>query len=99
MRKFEINNENLYNKVISILRSHGIKKILVFGSYARGEATPKSDLDLIVEFPKGTSLLDHIRIENELIEKLKIKVDLISKNGISPYLKDDIMKEAIVIYE
>lgn len=99
MRKFEINNENLYNKVISILRNHGIKKILVFGSYARGEATPKSDLDLIVEFPKGTSLLDHIRIENELIEKLKIKVDLISKNGISPYLKDDIMKEAIVIYE
>jgi len=99
MREFESNNQNLYHKVISILRSHGIKKILVFGSYARGEATPKSDLDLIVEFPKGTSLLDHIRIENELIEKLKIKVDLISKNGISPYLKDNIMKEAIVIYE
>ena len=99
MKDFETNNENLYNEVISILRSHGIKKILVFGSYARGEATPKSDLDLIVEFPKGTSLLDHIRIENELIEKLKIKVDLISKNGISPYLKDNIMKEAIVIYE
>lgn len=92
-------HKELYEKVISILRKHGIKKILVFGSYARGEATPKSDLDLIVEFPKGTSLLDHIRIENDLIEKLKIKVDLISKNGISPYLKDDIMKEAIVIFE
>lgn len=92
-------HKELYEKVISILRKHGIKKILVFGSYARGEATPKSDLDLIVEFPKGTSLLDHIGIENDLIEKLKIKVDLISKNGISPYLKDDIMKEAIVIFE
>ncbi len=91
-------HKELYEKVISILRTHGIKKILVVGSYARGESTPKSDLDLIVEFPKGTSLLDHIRIENELADKLKIKIDLISKNGISPYLKDVIMKDAIVIF-
>jgi len=93
------NYEELYKKVISILEKHGIKRILVFGSYARGEATSESDLDIIAEFPKGTSLLDHIRIENELSETLKIKIDLLSKNGISPYLIDNIMKEAIVILE
>jgi len=93
------NYKELYEKVISILKKHGIKRILVFGSYARGEATSESDLDLIVEFPRGTSLLDHIRIENELMETLKIKIDLLSKNGISPYLIDNIMKEAIVILE
>jgi len=93
------NNKELYEKVISILKKHGIKRILVFGSYACGEATSESDLDLIVEFPRGTSLLDHIRIENELMETLKIKIDLLSKNGISPYLIDNIMKEAIVILE
>ena len=85
--------------IISILVKHGIKKILVFGSYARNEATPKSDIDLIVEFPEGTSLLDHVGIEIELSEVLNIKIDLLSRDGISPYIKDQILKEAIVIYE
>jgi len=91
-------SEEIKNMIISILVRHGIKKILVFGSYARNEATSNSDLDLIVEFPEGSSLLDHIGIEFELSETLKMKIDLLSQNGISPYIKDKIMKEAIVIY-
>ena len=92
-------NEELKKKIISILVKNGIKRILVFGSYARNEATSGSDLDLIVEFPEGTSLFDHVDIERELSESLNMKVDLISQNGISPYIKDQIMKEAIVIFE
>lgn len=92
-------NEEIKKKIISILIKHGIKRILVFGSYARNEATPKSDLDLIVEFPEGTSLLDHVGIEMELSEALNMKIDLLSHNGISPYIKDQVLKEAIVIYE
>ena len=92
-------NEEIKKKIISILIKHGIKKILVFGSYARNEATPKSDLDLIVEFPEGTSLLDHVGIEIELSEALNMKIDLLSRNGISPYIKNQVLKEAIVIYE
>ena len=92
-------NEEIKKKIISILIKHGIKKILVFGSYARNEATPKSDLDLIVEFPEGTSLLDHVGMEIELSEALNMKIDLLSRNGISPYIKDQVLKEAIVIYE
>jgi len=91
--------EEIKEKIISILVKHGIKRILVFGSYARNEATPKSDLDLIVDFPEGTSLLDHIGIEIELSEALNMKIDLLSRNGISPYIKDHVLKEAIVIYE
>jgi len=87
------------NKIISILRRHGIKKILVFGSYARNEATPNSDLDLIVKFPKGISLLDHVGIELELAEALDMKIDLLSQNGISPYMKDQILREAAVILD
>ncbi len=92
-------NEEIKKKIISILVKHGIKRILVFGSYARNEATLKSDLDLIVEFPEGTSLLDHVGIEIELSEVLNMKIDLLSQNGISPYIKDQVLKEAIVIYE
>ena len=91
-------SEEIKKKIISILVKYGIKKILIFGSYARNEATPNSDLDLIVEFPEGTSLLDHIGIEFELSEALNMKIDLLSQNGISPYIKDQIMKEAVVIY-
>ena len=92
-------NEEIRKKIISILVKHGIKRISIFGSYARNEATPKSDLDLIVEFPDGTSLLDHVGIEIELSETLNMKIDLLSRNGISPYIKDQVLKEAIVIYE
>ena len=91
-------SEEIKKKIISILVKYGIKKILIFGSYARNEATPNSDLDLIVEFPEGTSLIDHIGIEFELSEALNMKIDLLSQNGISLYIKDQIMKEAIVIY-
>lgn len=92
-------DEEIKKKIISILIKHGIKKILVFGSYARNEATPKSDLDLIVEFPEGTSLIDHVGIEIELCEALNMKIDLLSRNGISPYIKNQVLKDAIVIYE
>lgn len=92
-------SEEIKKKIISILVKYGVKKILIFGSYARNEATPKSDLDLIVEFPDWTSLLDHVGIEIELSETLNMKIDLLSRNGISPYIKDQVLKEAIVIYE
>ncbi|MGV9204599.1 MAG: type VII toxin-antitoxin system MntA family adenylyltransferase antitoxin [Promethearchaeia archaeon] len=85
------------DKIISILQKHGVKKIYLFGSYARDETTPKSDLDLIVEFPSYISLLDHIAIENELSKALNIEIDLLSKKGISPYLKDEILKDAKLI--
>jgi predicted nucleotidyltransferase len=91
-------SEEIKKKIISILVKYGVKKILIFGSYARNEATPNSDLDLIIEFPEGTSLIDHIGIEFELSEALNMKIDLLSQNGISPYIKDQIMKEAVVIY-
>ncbi len=96
--KFHL-KEDIKEMIITILVKHGIKRILVFGSYARNEATTKSDLDLIVDFPEGTSLLDHIGIEIELSEALNMKIDLLSRNGISPYIKDHVLKEAIVIYE
>lgn len=92
-------DEETKKRIILILVKHGIKKISVFGSYARNETKPKSDLDLIVEFPEGTSLSDHVGIEIELSKALDVKIDLLSRNGISPYIEDRVLGEAIVIYE
>ena len=93
----EINSK--LRKLVSILKKHGIKKISIFGSYAKGIASTESDLDVLVEFSGRKSLLDIIGIEMELSEALKLKVDLLTYNSISPYLIDRIKKEAKVIYE
>lgn len=90
--------QELENKVIALLKPHGAKSIGIFGSYARGEAVPGSDLDILVEFTIRKSLLDIVGIEQELSESLGVKVDLLTEKAISPYLVDRIRKETVVIY-
>lgn len=98
--KKDKNTENIiFKKLTSILISHGAKRIAIFGSYARDEPGPESDIDIIVEFSERKSLLDIVGIEQELSEALDIKVDLLTEKAISPYLIDRIKKEMVVIYE
>ena len=84
--------------VIHTLLPHGVSQILVFGSYATGNSTPGSDLDLIVSFHSRKDLYDMGGMREDLIEALGIRVDLLSEGAISPYLKDRIKDEAVVIY-
>ena len=81
-----------------MLKNKGAKKIAVFGSYARNEEKPGSDVDIIVEFSERKSLLALVRIERELSEILGIRVDLLTEKSISPYLIDSIKKEMEPIY-
>lgn len=94
-----MNKEHLFNKIVSLIKKHGARKIAVFGSYARGEEKPKSDIDILVEFSERKSLLDLVGIEQELSDALGIKVDLLTEKSISPYLIDRIKREMKVIYE
>ncbi|HDH58254.1 MAG TPA: hypothetical protein ENF16_06560 [Bacteroidetes bacterium] len=98
MKTNETEVDTKLKKLVSILKKHGIKKISIFGSYARGMVNAESDLDVLVEFSGKKSLLDIIGIEMELSEALKLKVDLLTDKSISPYLIDRIKKEAKVIY-
>ncbi len=86
-------------KITSILLRNGVTKIGIFGSYAREEEIPESDIDILVEFSEVKSLLELIGIENELSEALQIKVDLLTEKAISPYLIEGIRRELEVIYE
>jgi hypothetical protein len=83
--------------ILSFMQKHGAEKIGVFGSYARNEARPDSDLDLMVWFKEQKSLLGMIRIERELSELLGIKIDLLTEQAVSPYLIDRIRQELKVI--
>ncbi|MFO8017463.1 MAG: nucleotidyltransferase family protein [Promethearchaeia archaeon] len=80
-----------------ILKSHNVKRASVFGSFARGEATAQSDLDLIVEFSGRKSLLDLARLKSEIEKKLQCGVDILTFNSIHPLLKERILKQQVGI--
>jgi hypothetical protein len=87
------------NRLIEICRQNDVKKVGIFGSVARGEATKKSDVDLLVEFSKRKSLLALVTLERKLSTALGKKVDLLTEAAISPYLRDRIMRDLRIIYE
>ncbi len=85
-------------EIIDLLRPYGVKKIAIFGSRARGDATQVSDLDIIVWFDKPLSLMKLVQIEEELKVHLQIKVDLLTNQAISTYLQEIIQSEQVVIF-
>ena len=87
--------KKLNPKIIKILKKNKVVRAGIFGSYARGEEKQNSDIDILIEF--NGSLLDLVGIEMELKKILKVKVDLLTYGGISPYLKDRILNEEIRI--
>ena len=78
---------------------NGIRRLRVFGSFARGDESPTSDVDLIADFTDRKSLMDLVRIERELSERLGRNVDLLTEAALSPYLRDQILRDARLVYE
>lgn len=68
-------------------------EIGIFGSYARNENTDTSDLDILVQFGKRLNLFDLVDLENKLSDALGIKVDLVTRNALSPFIKEFIEKD------
>ena len=91
---------NLKKKIMPILERNNVVKAGIFGSFARGEAKKKSDIDILIEVKaRKFSLFDLIRLEMELEKKLGRKVDLLTYNSIHPLLKKKILSEEIRIYD
>jgi predicted nucleotidyltransferase len=92
--------QKLYSDIVEFLRSNGATKVAVFGSYVRDEETPNSDIDIIIDFKKHSmGLFEFVGIQQELSEKIGINVDLLTEEGISPYLINNIRKEMKVLYQ
>jgi len=92
---------SMKNKLENICLKNDIVYMGIFGSFIRKEQTQKSDIDLIIKYDKSKqkSLLDLIHTENELSKMFKRKVDLLTPDSISPYLRNDILNSMKVIYE
>ena len=82
-------------EIMKIAKKFGAINVRVFGSMARGEEGPESDLDVIVEMEKGASLLDIIAIKQDIEDLLGRKVDVVTEASISPYIREKVLGEAV----
>jgi len=89
--------EDIKYKIIPILRRYDVKRAALFGSFVRGEQREDSDIDILVEFKDGKSLLDLVGLKIELEEALGRKVDVLTYNSLHPLLRDKILQEQKVI--
>lgn len=96
MEKEEI-LQKIHQQLPLIGEQYHVKKIGVFGSYARGEQKKGSDVDILVEFKTPIGFFDFIRLENFLSHALGKKVDLISKKAIKPAVKKTIINEVCYV--
>ena len=80
-----------------LAKRHKVKKVFVFGSCARKEETPTSDIDFLMEFEHNASFRDNIEFEDDLEKLFQRKVDVVSKRGLHPLIEDDVLREAIEV--
>ena len=84
-------------EILRVAAQHGAHNVRVFGSAARGEGREDSDIDLLVEFDPGRSLLDHAALLLDLEELLGRKVDVVTDNGLYWLLRRRILSEALAL--
>ena len=71
----------------------------LFGSQARGEASPDSDVDVLVRFDQRRSLVDQARVEREIGEEIGRSVDLVTENALSPHLREQVEADLEVLVD
>lgn len=91
------NIDEIKKKVVPILKEAGVIRSSIFGSHVRGEAKADSDIDILVEIPKGTGLFAFIGLQHKLETVLKKKVDLVTYKSLHRLLRDRILREQISI--
>ena len=81
--------------ILRITAEHGARNVRVFGSVARGESRPDSDVDLLVEFDANRSLLDHVALVQDLEELLGMKVQVTTEDALHWFIRDRVLEQAV----
>lgn len=87
--------KNRREEILRIARAHGARNVRVFGSAARGEADETSDVDFLVEFEPGTSLLQHAAMIADLEDLLGRKVDVAPEKTLRERVRERVLREAV----
>src|SRR5258708_28600292 len=91
---------HLRSQRIAILKfavKYGIRRVRLFGSVARGQSNPTSDVDVLVDFEPGRSLLDQVGFEQELEELLGHRIDVVAEWGVRQYTESQILQEPVAL--
>ncbi len=90
-------------EIIDIIRPiafrYGLKRVFLFGSYAKGTATKRSDIDLLIEKGEPLSLLKLAALRQSFEDKLNLPVDLLTTSGIEETFKKEIEGTEVLLYE
>jgi hypothetical protein len=89
-----VNLQDKRQDILRIAASYGARNVRLFGSVARGEDHPDSDLDLLVEMESGRSLLDLVGLGQDLEDLLHRRVDVLTDSSVHPSLRARIFSEA-----
>lgn len=83
------------DEILRIASAHGAYNVRVFGSVARGDAGPNSDIDLLVNLQPDRSLLDHVGLIQDLEAIMGRKIDVVTEEALHWYVRDRVIREAI----
>jgi predicted nucleotidyltransferase len=97
-RKPKYSIEEIRQKVTPIAQRYGVERVYLFGSYARGEAKAKSDIDFRIDVSKGTGYFKLVEIYGDIENTFKTKVDMLTTGALSPEFLTRIAKEEVLIY-
>lgn len=82
-------------EILALAARHGASRVRVFGSTARGEAGPDSDIDLLVAMDPRRSLVDHIALAQDLEDLLGRRIDLVTEAALSPLIRERVLAQAV----
>ncbi len=94
-------SEETRRKIAKLCKKHRVRELCLFGSRSRGDNRPDSDFDLLVDFLPDAriGLIEYSRMQIDLSEILKTKVDLVSKKGLKTNVRSNVLVDAMPIYE
>lgn len=93
-----MNKTNIIKTIVDYLKQYKVIEIGIFGSFARNEMTDKSDIDILVEYSRGTTILDIFKMKQELYELIGRKIDLVSKRAVRKRIMDTIQTDLQTVY-
>jgi len=97
MRSLEDIQTILRKQLPELRERYGVKSLRIFGSYARGEQTPESDVDILVEFDRKPGLLKFVNLEAYLSELLGVEVQLTTMEALREEFRDTVVREAVEV--
>jgi len=89
--------DQIKGKALPILKEAGVTRSAFFGSYVRGDSKKDSDIDILVDFPRGKGLFEFVGLQFKLEDALGKKVDLVEYESLHPLLKGRILAEQVQI--